>query len=314
MTAAPSDAILLGPRRVVVASPMKCGSTYVSRIVARYLDTEIPEIAYDWLAEHRITHELREQLRDRPFVLPLHLMPHESSLEGLRSSEMLVAVQWRNLADTVVSFDDHTRRYGAHNPVFYVDAERYQRMPAQERFRHAIDRIVPWNAAFYLCWRNLPGLPLHPYETMVRDGFAFFRHLLWQLGAPIDDERLHEALLDVPDGSRFNVGVVGRAAQAFDDDTKRRVERHIVEHPDFEELEVLLWELPWEPREIARVSPLDGTTVRGDDERCWFVSRGVRHAVGGRWMVSRSTPALREAARVGADAIEALPEGAPMTL
>jgi len=314
MIAAPSDAILLGPRRVVVASPMKCGSTYVARILARYLGTDIPEVAYDWLAEHRITHELREQLCDRPFVLPLHLLPHASSLDALTSGDMFVSVQWRNIADTVVSFDDHTRRYGAHNPVFHIDAERYQRLPAQERYRHAIDRIVPWNLGFYLCWRNLPGLPLHPYEAMVRDGFSFFRYVLWQLGVPLDDARLREALLDVPEGSRFNVGVIGRAAHVFDDDTKRRVERHIVEHPEFDEVEVLLWELPWEPREIARVSALDGTTVRCDgDERRWFVSRGIRHEVSGRWTVTRSTPALREPASVAAEVLEALPEGPALT-
>lgn len=312
MSAAP-DAVALGPRRVVVASPMKCGSTYAGRILARYLGTEIPEIAYDWLAEHRITHELREQLRDRAFVLPLHLLPHASSLEGLQAGGILATIQWRNLADTVVSFDDHTRRYGAHNPVFHVDDARYQRLPAQERYRHAIDRIVPWNLGFYLSWSNFAGLPFHPYEHMVRDGFDFFRYALWQLGAPIDEARLRDALRDVPEGSRFNVGVVGRAAQAFDEETKRRVERHVVEHPQFDELEVLLWELPWEPREIARVSALDGTTAyREGDERRWFVSRGIRHAVGGRWTISRATPALREPARVDAAVLEALPEGPPL--
>jgi hypothetical protein len=249
---------------------MKCGSTYVGRILARYLATEIPEITYDWLAEHCITHELLEQLRDRPFVLPLHLLPRTGSLNALRSNDMLVSVQWRNLADTVVSFDDHTRRYGAHNPVFHVDGERYQRLPAQERYRHALDRIVPWNLDFYLCWRNLPGLPLHPYEAMVRDPFAFFRYALWQLGAPLDDERLRDVLRDVPEGSRLNVGVVGRAAHAFDDDTKRRVERR------------------------------------------WFVSRGIRHAVSGRWTVSRGNLSLREPSRVAAEAIAALPEGPPL--
>jgi hypothetical protein len=304
----------VSPKRVLLSSPMKCGSTYAALILARYLGSEVPDVEYEWTAEHMLTHDLRAQLGDRPYVLTLHMRPHNSNLYAIRDDGMQGALQWRNVADTIVSFDDHTRRYGAHNPLFYVDQERFTRLPAQERYRHLIDRIVPWNLGFYLAWRRLGDLYFHPYEEMVRDPFTFFRSMLWQLGAPLDDERLREALADLPEGSRFNVGLVGRSTQLFDDETKRRIERHIVEHPEFDELEVLLWELPWEPRELARISPLDGTTVRlADDETCWFVSRGIRRRVTGRWMASRALPALRAPAVVAAEDLGALAEGEPLS-
>jgi hypothetical protein len=302
------------PGRVLLSSPMKCGSTYAALILARYLRSEVPDVDYEWTAEHMLTPALRAQLRDRPYVLTLHIRPHLSNLYAIRDDAMQGALQWRNVADTIVSFDDHTRRYGAHNPLFYVDQERLTRLPAQERYRHLADRIVPWNLGFYLSWRRLPDIYFHPYEEMVRDPFGFFRLMLWQLGAALDDERLREALLDLPEGSRFNVGVIGRSAQLFDDETKRRIERHIVEHPEFEELEVLLWELPWQTRELARLSPLDGTTVRlPHDEPCWFVSRGIRRRVTRRWLASRSTQALRVPSVVAPADLTGLPEGEPLS-
>ncbi|MBV8750495.1 MAG: hypothetical protein JO103_12375 [Candidatus Eremiobacteraeota bacterium] len=291
----------------MLSSPMKCGSTYVARILARYLGTDVPELTYDWLAEHMFTRELRDQLCERPFVLTLHMRPHTSNLQAFVEDGVIGVVQWRNLADTIVSFDDHCLRYGAHNPIFYVDHVSFMRMPPAARHRYVIDRAIPWSLGFYLSWRRLPGVCLHPYEEMVRDPFGFFRFMLWQAGIAVDDARLREALVDIPEGSRFNVGVIGRGAHVLDEEIQHHIERHVVDHPEFDELEVLLWELPWEPRTLERHSPFDGTTVRREgDETCWFVSRGIRHAVDSRWMVSRATQALRHPAVVDRAALNAL--------
>jgi hypothetical protein len=292
---------------------MKCASTYAAHIIARYLGTDVPAVTYDWLAEQNLTRELRDQVRGRPFVLSLHMRPHAGNLAALNADEIRVCLLWRNVADIVVSFDDHAPRYGAHNPVFYVDHDTFLKAPRRQRYRHAIDRLVPWSLDYYLHWRGLPDLCLHPYEMMVADPAAYFRLLLWQMGVAIDEARLRDVLLDVPAASRFNVGVVGRSAERFDDELKQRVERHIVEHPQFDQLEVLLWELPWEPREIPRVSSLDGTTVRCDgDPVTYFVSRGVRHPVSRSWLASRGKPALREAATVDPRALAELELGASL--
>ncbi len=296
--------------RVIIASPMKCASTYVAAVLARYLRVSVPDVKYDWLAEQNFTYDLREQLRGQGFVLSLHMLPHGSNLEGIEAEGVRVALLWRNVADVVVSFDDHTRRYGPHNPIFHADGERFPRLPAQERFRYIADRMVPWNLGFYLRWRLLPVICFNPYELMLRGGFAFFRFLIWQLGFELDDERLRHVLAETAEPPRFNVGVAGRAGRLFDDDTKRCIERHIVAHPELHELEPLLWELPWESRELAHLSRLDGTTVRvPGEEQSFFVSRGTMHAVSDRWIASRSTPLLHDVTAVERDALAGLATG-----
>lgn len=306
------EAILTGMRRVIVASPMKCGSTYVAGVLAHYLGTDVPQIEYDWLAEQNLTYELRKQLRGRPFALSLHMRPHAANVAAARDDDIGIALLWRNLGDVIVSFDEHVPVYGGHNPVFFLDDERYRRLPVQSRYRHLIDVLLPWNISFYLHWRRLPGISFNAYEMMLHDRVQFFRFLIWHMGIALDEDHVRVAERHSPAFSRFNVGVAGRSAGLFDLETKRRVERHILEHPDIDELEVLLWELPWEPLGLARRSPYDGRVVHGGDERPWFVSRGMRREVSPRWIASRSKPALRAAVAVDAAALASLPEAAPL--
>ncbi len=307
----PPASVLSGPRRVLVASPMKAASTYTAHVIARYLGVSVPDVEYDWLAEQNYTDALRRQLAGGPFVMSLHMRPHQSNLNGLHADDVRVTLLWRNLGDVIVSFDDHVPRYGAHNPMFFVDHDRFVRLPRQERFRHAIDGFVPWNLGFYLHWRLMPGLPFNPYELLVADAPAFFRQLLTQIGVAVEPEWLDEVLAQPADGTRFNVGSVGRSALAFDDETKRRVERRVLEHPERDELDVLVWELPWAPCELMRVTAYDGTVIAADASAPYYVSRGVRHAVSPRWLASRGAAALRTPRAAEAGVLDAIPLGAP---
>lgn len=319
MTAARSgDAggtIPAGPRRIVIASPMKCASTYVAAAVADYVGADVPQVEYDWLAEQNLTYELRTQLKGRAFVLSLHMRPHHGNLVAARDDDVRTVLLWRNLADTIVSFDEHVPRYGGHNPLFFLEDEPFLAMPQQERYRFLIDMMVPWSTGFFLHWSRVLGVaPFNPYELLVTDPRAYFSQLLVHAGAALDEARLRGTLAFEPAFSRYNVGIAGRSAQRFSDETKRHLERHILGNPARDQLEVLLWELPWEPLELARVSSHDGTTVRiAGDERTWFVSRGLRRAVTPRWVASRATRALREPVEIGADAARELPEAPALT-
>lgn len=288
---------------------MKAASTYVARVLARYLGTEVPEVEYDWLAEQNLTEGLRRQLAGRPFVISLHMRPHASNLSSLTADDIRVSLLWRNLGDVIASFDDHVPRYGAHNPMFFVDHDGFIGLPRQERYRHAIDGLIPWNLGFYLHWSCLPGLVFNPYEYMVQQREPFFQQVLSQLGIAVDLDWLAHVLASPVEGARLNVGRSGRSDALLDATSKRRIERYVIEHPQFDALEVLLWELPWKPVELSPVSPYDGRLVRGDSGRQYFVSRGVRHEVSTRWRASRGVAALRSGLPIAAEALDAIPEG-----
>ncbi len=277
-------------RRVIVASPCKSGSTYCAQIVGRYLRAEPLTLRYDWLSEHVISHDLLLQVRDRPFAINLHLRPHHHNLVACRDASIALTVLWRNLADMIVSFDDHTRLYGAHNPIFYVDHDAFDALPQQRRYRYLIDSLVPWNLGFYLSWRRIAGIALHPFERMIEDRHAYFRTVLWMMGIPLDDAWLAHVLERSSDGNnaRLNVGIVGRSAKLLDEENRRHLERLVLDHPEAKQLEVLLWELPWDPLQLERRSHYDGSVVRGSDGEPYFVSGGVRRQVSAAWLASRS--------------------------
>ena len=296
--------------RIVIAAPMKSGSTFVANAVRRILRAPDFELEYDWLSEQNLTYELREQLRNKRFAINLHILPHTSNLAAAAAESITLIPLWRNLADMVVSYEDHIPRYGAHNPIFYAP-ENLMEIDQHARHRYLIDGLVPWNLGFYLRWRDL-GACFQSYETLAVDPHGYLRYLLWRLGvAYTHDDVLRALQRDDRDSSRFNSGTIGRSARLLDADNRARVERHIVDHPRFDELEVLLWELPWTPTQIERRSLFDGCTVRASDDvdaQVHFVSRGVRHRVSYEWLMQRP-PTLAAPQRISAAALAALPEG-----
>lgn len=296
-------------RRVIVASPFKSGSTYCAQIVGRYCRSDPLTLRYNWLSEHVVSDDFLLQVRARSFAVNFHLRPHHHNLVACRDASITLTVLWRNLADMIVSFDDHTRKYGAHNPIFYVDRDAFIALPQQRRYRYLIDSIVPWNLGFYLSWKRMAGIALHPYELMIENRHAYFTTVLWMMGIPLDEAWLTQVLESSSDGSgaRLNVGIVGRSATLLDEDNRRHLERLVLDHPEAEQLEVLLWELPWEPLELERHSQYDGSVVRGSNHEPYFVSRGFRRQVNAAWLASRSRQRLRNPVLISAEALAQLP-------
>jgi len=282
-----------GLPRILVVAPMKSGSTFVGNVLARYFGIAdkpvFPPIDFD--AEHNLTPWVYLAMRGKSFCFNYHMLPHRSNLTTAANERIALVGLWRNIADMIVSHDDHQARQGENGPGFFViNHAKYRSLAPRERFAFMIDVIAPWYITFYLRWRQA-NMALHPYEQMLRDQRAFFVELLAPLltHAPVDE--LLDASLAAPptSGDRFNVGQAGRSAKKLDDASKRRLEERILEHPDIAQLEVLLWELPWEVPALEPRLPLDGQVVRtADDERAYFVSRGKAFPVERpSWLESR---------------------------
>ena len=285
------DAPVVVPARIMVACSMKSGSTYVAQVLLRYLgiaDGNASLPVY-WPAEQNLSRELLTPLADRSFVLQMHLRPHPPNLALLREFETALLLQWRNLGDALVSFDDHVRAYSEFQPVCYIhDRAAYLALEDQARYTFLIRNALPWYLAFYLSWRRLHAR-FGSYERMAADPAEFFRETLAELGIAVDEGRLTDALAVRGGSDRFNVGRVGRSAERFAPETKRLLERTVLEYVPADELDVLLWELPWDVPALAPRSEHDGAIVGvAGDERRYFVSRGVR-----RWIASPAWIASR---------------------
>jgi len=293
----------LAKRRVIIASSFKAGAEFSAAMIGNFLGAETPKLAHDRFAEHNLSSDLLAQLRDRPFAIDLQMRPHHSNLIACRDAAIMTSVLWRNLGDAVISFDENTKRYGANNSMFYVDQETYSSTPPQRRFRFIIDSLVPWNIGFYLAWTRLPGTVIHPYERLVDNTFSYLRTMIWMMGVELDDERL-DGILAQSRTAPFKD--LARYPTLLDESNRRHLERLVLDHPEAEQLEVLLWELPWEPLELKRRSPYDGSVVAGGDGVPFFVSSGARRKVSAAWLASRSPERLRTTMLVSDDALAAI--------
>jgi hypothetical protein len=315
-TTAPEENLNL-PRLLVVA-PMKSGSSYVGRVLRSYFGIEealrFPH-QIDFNAEHNLTPWMIATLRNRGFCFNFHMLPHVSNMEVVAEERIALLGLWRNIGDMVVSWDDHVvgDNQGGVN-FFVLDQERFKALPSSARFTFIIDTIVPWYLNFYLRWHKA-NLTLNPYEQMLLDRKEFFREMLAPLLIhPPLEKQLDGALGGGPrSGDRFNVGRQGRSAEKIDDANKRLLESKILRHPDADQLEVLLWELPWDVPALEPRGPLDGRVVRAaTDETAFFVSRGRAYPIArGTWLRGRTGE--RRTAQIADDALlAALPRGAAL--
>jgi hypothetical protein len=236
---------------VLVACSIKSGSTYVSRILARYLDANFADTILDYYGyREQILYEWHFTPALGPrFVLHLHIKPYPPHLALIERHRIKVVNLWRNLGDTILSLDDHILREHWATSAVYIDNDPdYRILPREERHKFLIQYGLPWYISFYLAWRALRNpewLIRCKYEEMVRNKFAFFSRIIRALGRECDDERLRHVLeTDVHD-KRFNVGIAGRSIEGLSESNKLLLERMLIEYP--QDLSELLHELPWWP-------------------------------------------------------------------
>ena len=241
---------------VLVACSIKSGSTYVSRILARYLDANFEDHILDYYGyrEQNLYESHLAPVLGSRFVLHLHIKPYATHLALIERHLMKVVYLWRNLGDVVLSLDDHILREHWETSAAYVDnIEDYRVLSRDERHRFLIEYGLPWYISFHLAWRKIGDpewLTRCRYEDMVRDKMAFFSRVLEGLGAACDHARLQNILETHVHDSRFNVGKVGRSVEGLSEKNKLLLERKLIEHP--QDLTGLLHELPWWPGSRSR--------------------------------------------------------------
>ena len=248
------------PRIFICASP-KTGSTYSKLLLMNYYGIPNVEFHYDWLSEHTLTDRMMQELGDNPYVLQHHAFPREQNLRHIRERRIATVISWRNLADSLISWDDHIRTEGPANPFMYVgDRDSYLAMEDQARYQFLIRHAAPWYLAFYLAWRAEEAPVLMHYEALANDPMSYFRYLIERVSGGVDQERLRTVLGARLENSRYNKGVNGRAAALMSAATRTLLEELIVNH--HEDNSELIEELPWRGGAQASLAAGPGSTFQ----------------------------------------------------
>ncbi|HTX55736.1 MAG TPA: hypothetical protein VMD47_01395 [Candidatus Acidoferrales bacterium] len=231
--------------RVIVSGAPKSGSTYTWLVLTKYFGTqELTPGALFRGTQPLLDDWALERLRGRAYVVHMHLFPNALNLRAIADEAIVPVVLWRNLADAIVSNDDHLRRLHEISPE--PDGEKYAAMDAQARYRFLIRFRLAEFISFYLGWRRA-GVPLFHFEDMIAGESAYFERIISRIGGSVDAQRLAAARAAAGSESQSrqnkNVGTTGRSLTAFDDETKALLEETLRAY--YEPLDDLLAELPW---------------------------------------------------------------------
>lgn len=236
------------PKRILVACPMKCGSTYVARWLTLYfgLEQHYP-LQYWGRKEHNLDGATMDSLKGCSFVLHLHSKPYVSLTRWLTEADVQVVFLWRNIADALVSLDEHIRLEDHRVPACYIhDRLKYSSLSSEERYAFLIQHAGPWFIQIYLMWKQADAtLPVVKgrFEQLVSCPSQFFERLASGLAGSVDRESLASLVGRPIENTRFNQGVSGRSSRLFSERNKWRIERLLREYP--EDLSALVNELPW---------------------------------------------------------------------
>jgi hypothetical protein len=236
------------PERILVACPMKCGSTYVAKVLALYFGLERRYPLHYWARqEQNLESTVMESLKRASFVLQLHSKPYVPLIRWSTGAEVHLIFLWRNIADALVSLDEHIRTEDHRVPACYIhDQAKYASLLSEERYAFLVQYAAPWYIQFYLMWKRadaiVPIIKGH-YEHLLASPVHFFERLISYLAGSVDQNSLTALINRKLDNTRFNQGISGRSRCLFSKSNKWQLERLLREHT--EDLSALANELPW---------------------------------------------------------------------
>lgn len=136
----------------------------------------------------------------------------------------------RDLADALVSTDDHLQREGSGggNPMAFLDEHAFLSLPQPRRLDLLIDLVAPWHLHFFLSWKTAPRADLvwARYEDVYADPDRAVPELLARLGVTVPEGKTVEI-----SGGRLNVGRAGRGREILSPEQMERLRRLGAHYP-----------------------------------------------------------------------------------
>jgi hypothetical protein len=188
-----------------------------------------------------------DSLGNGSFVLQLHSKPYVPFIRWLAEADVHVIFLWRNIADALVSLDEHIRFEDHRIPACYIhNRTTYSALSSEERYAFLIQHAVSWYIQLHLMWKQAQALrPLVTghYEHLLSCPSQFFERLVSRLATTVDRNRLTALNAQKLENIRFNQGLSGRSVTLFSERNKWYLEHLLREYP--EDLSSLVNELPW---------------------------------------------------------------------
>ncbi len=215
---------------ILVTSPPKCSSTFMSKTLSKILDFDHGTLVS---MHDRIEQDFYEpKLVDyygKGYVIQQHLRGGDRHLDLLKKYDIQVVVLLRNIYDIVVSFYDHLHNENDIWFMVYIHPSFYD-LDQVTQYDLLIDFLCPWIISYYVSWYRIEQEKTHDllwvqYEDFIPNKFDTIKDILQKTNYPVDEAKI-KSVLEAKHSSkkmRINKGVQGRGKVALSDEQKLRI-------------------------------------------------------------------------------------------
>ncbi len=231
------------PRHVLIACMPKCGSTFVSKIIA-----ETYGLDYGFFAGpgKEIEYDIEETfILDRyfdPYVIHQHVRGIDANVKIVKELGITTFVLTRSIPDVIVSFYDHLHNEHTTWPMLYVAKEVFFTLDERTKYDQIIDFLTPWLFNFYVSWKEAskkeyPELVFLTYEEMLEDKASFFDKVFNAIPfkkAELSASSEAELYEKVKGKSRFNKGRTGRGKEILSEAQINRIKGFARYYPSYD--------------------------------------------------------------------------------
>lgn len=230
-------AMLLSPfmrRRphILVACPMKTGSTWLTNVIAAHDGLEKLRLVPSWGRREQELCEIQLlRYNHRAYVAQHHTRNSEWLQELTRRYNLKKIVLVRNFFDVIVSMRDHVRQETHVFPLAFLQ-EKHAELSDRALEDFLARFAMPWIIGFYAGWRGEKSALIVRYEDMIADPVPVLRRILEFSGIATNDAKIAAALDGaVGKDNRFNKGVVGRGMELAPE-TRQMILDQLACYPD----------------------------------------------------------------------------------
>ena len=217
-------------KHLLVACMPKSGSTFLAAALAEATGFANVALGYGYEQNEQDLY-LPALIRaiEQQTVTQQHMRGTDPNIRLINQFGLSPIILVRNLADVVVSIQDHLDRTAIKASMGYLN-ERYFELDKSSRIDLLIDLFLPWYVSFFVSWqdaelRNKCPVLWVRYEEMIADTPGTIGRILGHYNVAVPSERISDAIERARGGDvKLNKGIAGRGKSTLSQEQLRRIQ------------------------------------------------------------------------------------------
>lgn len=220
-----SQSVGKGGKHVLIACFPKSSSTFLSSAIGNLPGfNNVPLVFRCGRREQELDPFQCAVLHDSNYASQAHVRYSSATDMILKAFDIFPVILVRNIFDCVVSLCDHYHNEDAEGSMAYLPPQILG-APREKQFDAIISLVLPWYANFFACWSDYKGPALRmTYNEIAENPNAAISKIMAAIDVDVSPSTVEEVIKKTrAEGSRFNVGRLGRGAEQLSAEQVARI-------------------------------------------------------------------------------------------